>query len=356
MLSFQAVTVHRLILAVLISVLVILGYFTIEMFIIPAVWAGILAYVTWPAHIWLNRHLGSRPNLGAGLMTAALTLLIVLPLLFAIFTLRIEAAMVYDTIAARAGQGKVVLPDYVRDWPFAQQLQHFLDDLFRNPDAFKAQVQVWFQKGFGAAAQVAGSIGKNLGKMLMILFILFFFYRDGEEIIRQVRRALHLLIGERVHNYIQEIGDTTRGVVYGIVLAALAQGFLAGIGYAVAGLDSPVFLGALTTLVAMIPFGTPFAWGSVSLWLLMQGHHVEGVGLALWGLLVVSSIDNVIRPLVISSATQIPFLLVMFGVLGGLGAFGMVGLFIGPVILAILMAIWRQWLDGQAQAGKEKSA
>jgi predicted PurR-regulated permease PerM len=347
--SFQALTVHRLLLAILICLLFILGYYVIEMFIIPAAWAGILAYVTWPAYSRLGRRLGQRPNLSAALMTLALTLLIVLPLLFAVFTLRAEAAMVYDTIAARAGQGQVVLPDYIRDWPFAQQLQHFLDHLFRNPDTFKAQVQVWFQKGFGAAAQVAGSIGKNLGKMMMVLFILFFFYRDGREIIRQLQKALQVLIGERVHRYIKAIGDTTRAVVYGIVLTALAQGFLAGVGYAVAGMESPVFLGAITTLVAMIPFGTPFAWGSVAIWLLAQGHHVEGIGLAIWGTLVVSSIDNVIRPLVISSATQIPFLLVMFGVLGGLGAFGMVGLFLGPVILAILMAIWRQWLDGETQ-------
>lgn len=355
MLSLHAATVHRLILAVLISLLIVLGYFTVEIFIAPAVWAGILAYVTWPAHLWLNRRLGFQGNIGAGLMTLALILLIVLPLLFAIFTLRTEAVSVYDTIAAQAGQGKVVLPNSMRDWPFSQHIQHFLDNVFRNPDTFKAQVQVWFQKSFGAAAQVAGSIGKNIGKMLMALFILFFFYRDGEEILRQLRRALHILIGERVHNYIQEIGDTTRAVVYGIVLTALAQGLLAGIGYAAAGLESPVFLGALTTLIAMVPFGTPVAWGSVSLWLLLQGHHAEGIGLGLWGLLVVSTIDNVIRPFVISSATKIPFLLVMFGVLGGLGAFGMVGLFVGPVILAILMAIWRQWLDGQAQASTKQN-
>ena len=136
-------------------------------------------------------------------------------------------------------------------------------------------------------------------------------------------------------------------MVIGIVLTALAQGMLAGLGYAVAGMDSPVFLAAITTLIAMVPFGTPFAWGSVAVWLFAQGDIVAALGLAAWGTFVISWVDNIIRPMVISGKTHIPFLLVMFGVLGGLNAFGMVGLFLGPVILAVLVAVWREWLEGE---------
>ena len=106
-----------------------------------------------------------------------------------------------------------------------------------------------------------------------------------------------------------------------------------------------MLLGALTGLIALIPFGTPFVWGSAGVWLLLTGHTVAGVGLLLWGALVVSSVDNLIRPLVISTATRIPFLLVMFGVLGGLVAFGPVGLFLGPVVLAVLLGVWHEWLE-----------
>ncbi|MFP5465399.1 MAG: AI-2E family transporter, partial [Gammaproteobacteria bacterium] len=104
---------------------------------------------------------------------------------------------------------------------------------------------------------------------------------------------------------------------------------------------------AVTTLIALIPFGTPFAWGGVALWLLFNGDLWNAVGLALWGTLLVSWVDNIIRPLVISNATQIPFIIVMFGVLGGLASFGMVGLFIGPVVLAVVLAVWREWLEAQ---------
>ena len=100
----------------------------------------------------------------------------------------------------------------------------------------------------------------------------------------------------------------------------------------------------VTFLFALIPFGPPIAYTSISLWLFSQGQTIEAIGVMAWGVCVVSTADNVIRPLVISGATQIPFLLIMFGVLGGLASFGMVGLFIGPVILAVLLAIWREWL------------
>ncbi len=130
-----------------------------------------------------------------------------------------------------------------------------------------------------------------------------------------------------------------------LVATALLQGAVAGLGYWWAGLHAPVLLGAITALVAMIPFGTPFVWGSIGTWLLIRGEVTAGIGLLLWGTLVVSWVDNLIRPLVISSATRIPFLLVMFGVLGGLAAFGLIGLFLGPVILAVLVAVWREWLE-----------
>jgi predicted PurR-regulated permease PerM len=127
---------------------------------------------------------------------------------------------------------------------------------------------------------------------------------------------------------------------------------LAGLGYAVAGAPSPILLTLMTLLIALIPFGTPFAWGGVAIWMLAKGQTVPAIGLILWGVFVVSWIDNIIRPMVISGATKVPFLLIMFGVLGGLGAFGMVGLFIGPVILAVLLAVWREWLGHQRPSAR----
>jgi predicted PurR-regulated permease PerM len=174
---------------------------------------------------------------------------------------------------------------------------------------------------------------------------LFFMFRDGEQFAAQVRRMLEQFFGAvRVEHYLHGIGATVRAVVYGIVCAAFAQGTLAGLGYWAAGLPAPIFLGALTFLVGLVPFVVPFMWAGASLYLFLTGKTVAAIGLFIWGLTAVSWIDNIVRPLVISGSTRIPFLLVLFGVLGGLAAFGLVGLFIGPVILAVVMAIWREWI------------
>lgn len=345
--SFEALTLHRLLLAVVVSILLYLGYNILAVFLTPMAWAGVLAYVTWPAYKRILVRLGQRHNLAAALMTLSLALLIIIPLLLAVIVLNVEAANVYRIIEQKIISQNLVLPEFAKKWPFANELQKILDNLMTHPEAFREQLQAWFQKAFGAAAQVASGISKNLAKLSMALFILFFFYRDGQKIMQQIQQGLAVLIGDKVHGYMGAIGDTTRAVVYGIVLTAVAQGFLAGIGYAFVGMESPIFLACITTLVAMIPFGTPFAWGSVAVWLLSQGYTVDALILAAWGTLVISWVDNIIRPLVISSATEIPFLAVMFGVLGGLAAFGMIGLFVGPVILAVLIAIWRQWLESE---------
>ena len=206
--------------------------------------------------------------------------------------------------------------------------------------AFKTWLQSHLYYG-KVALDVALS---SLAKLGMALMTLFFFYRDGISLVKQIRQALRNIIGNRIDGYIDSVGTTTQAVVYGIGLTALAQALLAGIGYFFAGAPSPILLTLITFVVALIPFGTPFAWGGVALWLMSQGHTTEGIGLALWGGLVISWVDNLIRPIVISGATKIPFIIIFIGVLGGLTAFGFVGLFIGPVVLAIGLAVWREWI------------
>jgi P-type Ca2+ transporter type 2C len=127
----------------------------------------------------------------------------------------------------------------------------------------------------------------------------------------------------------------------------LGQGLLAGFGYAAAGVKAPVLFAAVTSLLALVPMGATLVWMPLSLGLILTDQYWPGIGLLLWGVLVVSTVDNVIRPLVISGASKVPFLVVMFGVLGGLTAFGAVGLFLGPVILAVLLSVWQAWVKQQ---------
>jgi predicted PurR-regulated permease PerM len=213
-----------------------------------------------------------------------------------------------------------------------------------DPRALGDEVRQLMDRSFGEVALIVGGVGRNLVKIVIAVVSLFFLYRDGRALTSQSALMLEQLLGARVHNYLAAIGQTVKAVVYGLVLAAIAQGVLAGLGYWAAGIEAPIFLAALTTLSALIPFAVPFVWGSAGVWLLLTGHTGAGIGLLIWGATAVSWIDNIVRPMVISNAARIPFLLVMFGVLGGLTAFGLVGLFVGPVILAVLFAVWREWL------------
>lgn len=336
---------RRLIVASLLAGLVLLAFQVLASFIVPVVWAVIIAYVTWPSNARLRVALRGRTSAAALLMTIAITAAVIVPIIWFVLMLRTEVIGAYEHVAALLAAGQLRVPDgllrlpVVGDW-----LHETADRMARDPSNLSTEIKQLVDRSSGEIAHVIGGVGRNLVKLTIAMLSLYFMYRDGETIAVQVKRMLEKFVGERVDGYLEAIGSTVKAVVYGLVLAAVAQGLMAGVGYWVAGLPAPVFLGTLTALSALIPFAAPVMWGAAGLWLLLTGKTAAAIGLFIWGTIAVSWIDNVVRPLVISSATRIPFLLVLFGVLGGLESFGLVGLFIGPVILAVLIAIWREWL------------
>jgi predicted PurR-regulated permease PerM len=341
---------RRLIVAALLAGLVIVSFQVLQPFIVPLLWAGIIAFVTWPAYERMVRWLGGRHSLASLLLTIAITLAVIVPTLWLLSVLRIELLDAYRRANALLAEGPHLPPALLKLPWVGEWLQELVARMEVDPGALGAELRQLADRSFGEVARIVGGVGRNIAKMIIAVLALFFMYRDGKRFASQVARALEQVLGARVHNYLKEIGQTVKAVVYGLVLAALAQGTLAGLGYWAAGLDAPVFLAALTTLCALIPFAVPFIWGSIGIWLVASGKTGAGIGLLIWGATAVSWIDNIVRPLVISSASRIPFLLVVFGVLGGLGAFGLVGLFVGPVILAVLLAVWREWLAESRKA------
>lgn len=340
---------RRLLLVFFLAGLLLLGWKVLSPFIIPVAWAGILVYVTWPLYLRLRKVFRGRHTPSALAMTLLLAMTLILPILWVVFLLQNEVGNIYQQLAQQLAHGQLVMPEAFRKVPWlGRELQDFLDRLNASPEALKIQLKEWSEYALNHAAGFVGGVGRNMGKLGFALLTAFFLYRDGEVVVQQIRQVLIQILNERIDDYLRAMGDMARAVVYGIVLTAMAQGMLAGIGYAVAGMSNPVFLGVLTTLIAFIPFGTPFAWGAVCIWLFLTGQTWAALGLFMWGTFVVSWVDNIIRPMVISNATRMPFLLVMFGVLGGLAAFGMVGLFMGPVILAVMVAVWREWLDNSS--------
>lgn len=331
--------------------LALLAFLVLTPFLVPLAWAGVLAYASWPLAEWIRARCGGRDTLAASLATLLAGLTLFAPLLWLAWLAQAEMGRLGPALQAFIAAPPVV-PEWLSGLPWlGEWLTQQRAWLLADPQGVIAAAKAWLAAHAGDAAQLAGGVGRNLAKLVLVLVILFFFYRDGARMLLELRHVLARFIGERTHGYLAAAGMTTRAVVYGILLTALVQGTVAGLGYWVAGLASPVTLGVLTALFALIPFGTPLAWGGAGAWLLFQGEATAAIGVWLWGAAVVSQIDNVLRPLFISSVGEIPFLLVLFGVLGGLLAFGLVGLFAGPIVLAVAWAVWREWtthLDAEA--------
>ncbi len=339
---------RRALVTALLTGLFLLGFNVLRPFIVPAIWAGILTYVTWSWYLRVTGWCGGRRTIGALVMTLLLTLAVIVPTAFIVLLMRTELGEAYRDIVAGMSQGRG-LPESLFGLPLVGGwLRDLNARLISNPELLRETAQNLLSNSYGRITNLIGDVGRNAAKLLITVISMFFFYRDGDRLGVQMLRVLEQILGTRVHGYWVAIGQTVKAVLVSMVLCALAQGFLAGLGYWVAGVPAPVFAAAVTTMAAMIPFAVPVVWGSIVIWMFATGHTIPATGLLLWCLLAVSWIDNLIRPMVISNATRIPFLLVMFGVLGGLGAFGLVGLFVGPVILAVLLAVWREWLTGRA--------
>lgn len=309
-------------------------------------WACILAYVSWPAYVWLLNKLGQKNILAALLMTTAMAAIVLIPILWLFFVLKSELSVATAIFTSKLANGGIVLPKFITELPFiGPDLDAWLSKALTNPVEFKNEIHALLINADQKFIDIIGGISRNFATMGFALLALFFAYKGGLKFMSQSEQVLESLLGIRARGYFQAAGDATRGVIYGIVLTAIAQGAFAGIGYWMVGLNAPIMLSAITTLFALLPFATPLVWGGIGIWLILTGNTVSGVELLLWGALVVSWIDNIIRPIILAKSVKIPFLLAFFGVIGGVSAFGLIGLFIGPVILAIAFAVWQEWLE-----------
>ena len=354
----QELTTHpaiRLILLTLfIATLATGAWLVLLPFIVPILWAMIIAYASWPMYTKLLAILKGKQNIAAFMMTIVMGALVILPLLWLLMTLNAEFAQATKAIHQTLVTGGFVVPQFIKNLPlFGPEISAWLSQVIAQPAQLKSEIQAFLTSADKASFEILGGIGRNVAKMGLALLTLFFVYRDGVNFLAQIQSVMQSMLGARVKTYIEAAGGATRGVVYGILLTALIQGMVAGLGYWAAGLSSPTMLAAITVFFALIPFGTPLVWGTMGAWLTLTGHTFEGIGLLLWGALVVSWVDNIVRPFVVAQSVKIPFILAFFGVLGGLAAFGLVGLFLGPVILAVAFAVWQEWLEAHPNVTTE---
>jgi predicted PurR-regulated permease PerM len=322
--------------------LLVATYWVIQPFLVPLVWAGILAYVTWPIYRWVTR-VTKRPRLAAGLFTASVGLVVGVPLAWVLVALAGEATHLIGLVREWLDAG-MPFPAWVMARPWlAERLTELKQDSVIEPSAVVSYATRYASQVTSQLASIASGLASNAFKFTVTLLCLFFFYLDGERLATQAARFVRIAF-PRAPRVLEHVGGVVRAVVFGLIGTALVQGVVAGIGYALFGVPSPVALGALTFVASFIPAGPALLWAGASLWLLLGGQTGAAIGMALYGLLLVSSIDNVLRPVLISGGeVPVHFLIVFFGVLGGLAAFGMLGLFLGPVLLSVTFVLAQQF-------------
>jgi len=337
------------------SVLLYLVWRIVEPIWQPLLWAVLLGALLAPVNSRLAARLGGKPRLASGLTTVGVVLLLLLPIVAIGGAVAAQAANLlqkFDTTQLRASN---------IDLAHVPVLQKPLEWLDRTAGVSLPQIEGWIVTGAkrlletlagSGGAVMLGALGTLISFVLM-LFVLFFVLRDGPVLAQRVVRILP--IEPRLRGRLwQHLIDVTRAVFMGIGLTALVQGIVLGIGFAIAGVPSPLVFGVLGALFALVPVvGTAIIWIPATLWLLAQGNAGHAIFLAAWCALVVGSVDNFLRPILISGRVEVPTLAVFIGVMGGLSAFGFVGLFLGPIVLGLLVALFRFSTEALAPPSSE---
>jgi len=310
----------------------------------PIVWALLIAFLLFPIVRHVRRAVGGRRALAASLMTIAVILGLVTPGVLVAFAFGGQAVELGQRLTRLASQYQIRGAEDLTQIPFFGEAVRWVDD--RLPVS-AVEIQDWLIRTLQSILQfllshsggfVLGAFG-IFGSLSLMLFVLFFFLRDGEEM---AGRALRLvpMDPKKKDRLVRHLGEVTRAVVFGTLVTAIVQGVLIGLAFWITGLPSPIVFGGLGFIASFVPFvGTALVIAPACLYLLAGGVVWKTIFMVVWGVLVAGSADNFLRPMLVSGRAEIGTLTAFFGVIGGIAAFGIVGVFLGPVFLALVLAL-----------------
>jgi predicted PurR-regulated permease PerM len=344
--SFKLFTRENLFALAFFFILVTLLWLAVSIlspFLPDFIWALIISMTFYPIYARVYRWLGQRANLSSFLLTGLVLIILILPGFFVLMNLTQEAKGLYETFTSTPMDHKT---QWLIEKYRALQLQDILERWGVQPEHAESVLRDSITQGLKNLSRLmvdkVSEYLKNLAVFILHIFFLvvaiFFFFRDGA---RYARFLIQLLPLESHHQelVVSAFSKTVSAVMRGMFVTALVQGILAGVGFAVAGLPVPILLGLLTFVTSFIPFlGAASVWVSASVWLLADSQILWGIGLALYGAVIISGSDNVIKPLLIGEGTKLPVFLLFFTILGGLKLYGFLGIFLGPIILSLGMA------------------
>lgn len=319
-------------------------FLVLRPFLTALLFAAVVCISTWPVYLWLLRKLKGKQSLAALTMTLSLVLVIILPLALVAYNLADNVTALYNELRRMVEGEHLEPPAWLAGLPLVGES---IDEYMRHIATSREEKILLAQRLLEPAKNffLAGGIllGQGVLEMSLAAFISFFFYRDGEALMRSIGVAMDKVVEAEAAHMLTIINGTVRSVMFGLLGTALAQGFVATVGFAIAGVPAVLLLGLATFLLSLIPVGPPLIWGSAAFWLFYQGTTGWGIFMLLWGFFLISGVDNVVKPLLISRGSSLPFLLVLLGVMGGVLAFGFVGIFIGPTLLAVGLSLAQKW-------------
>lgn len=321
-------------------------YLLFQPFLKPLLYAMVIAVVFSPLHARIHRVL-HRPSLAALASTSIVILLIVVPAIAIILAIREEVAGLYTLIDQKSTESGGLSPyvSHLLERP-SQWIGRFVDlsqfDLRASLLGRLREVSAFL---VAEGWMIVGGVTTFILNSVIALFTLFFLFREGRSMRRRVA-AVMPLSGEQVEKLFSGVENTIIGTVYGGLVVAAVQGTLVGLALWGFGIPSPVLWGVVAAFFALLPVvGTAAVWVPASIYLLATGHWIQAVILVVWGAFFVGTIDNILRPYLISGRVQMHTLLIFFAVFGGVNVFGFLGLFIGPVILAVTLTLFRMLRD-----------
>jgi predicted PurR-regulated permease PerM len=329
-----------------------LFYQILSPFLEPILWAIFIAIVSYPVYMKLRRSLKQRGILSAAVMTVLVVLVIVLPFSFLIFSLAHEVVEGYHSIDEVITTGR--LQAYVDDVKRSPILQWPLAKLGRSVDLSQLNIEGFLSKNlkqistflFNQFSRILKGLSGFLIGFLLTLLSLYYFFKDGDRLFGTLREALPIRPKER-DLFVSRFRQMVSATIYGGLLVAIVQGILGGLAFWVLGLPSPVLWGTAMGFLSLIPIGgTALIWVPTSLILLIQGAFAKGIILLAIGVFVISMVDNFLRPLLVGARTKIHPLLLFFSVLGGIQAFGMIGLIAGPLVATLCITLVEVYTQG----------
>jgi predicted PurR-regulated permease PerM len=326
----------------LIASLALISIWLLWRFLPALAWGTVLAIATWPAREWLTKRGMTRPGAAVILVFAVIVLLAAPLVLFGVQLGKETIVLVRQMRDLRqTGMGT---PDWVSHLPLVgDYLAAWWQSHLADADSAS---ELWRQaESIGLMHWARGLGGELINRLVILAFTLltlFFIYRDGDAIMDQGRTVANRVFGSSAQHLAEEAALAIRATVNGLVLVGLAEGFFLGVGYVAAGVPHPVLFGFATALLATIPFGAPLVLALACFALVAQSYVMSAVLLLLFGSILVFIADHFIRPALIGRSTRLPFLWILLGIFGGLETFGLVGLFVGPAVLAAVLAIWSE--------------